>query len=379
MSAKLRTLVRGAYDIQKLRIQMGNRICMNFKAKLGQEPSQPEEELDAEAAKILANLRTHYKKITDGVKIFPRQSSFKGDEVISDYTELCLIAQYVSLEDEENKHFSRLGNVLNEYPIYEKFLSQVRGIGPAMAGVIISEIDIHKAKYVSSLERYIGIDVVMQYPDGDITQEPVRGEGRGRYKHHLVETTYTNKKGEECTKMGITFNPFLKTKLTGVLAPSFLRSRNEKYCKAYADYKNRLENSTGHANWYCTFGKTSMPDVINEIWQNIETSEVIFKRPVGDDPKNLTKGWRELPMPPEAEKKLVDGVELFTIHEGDTVKCIYRKGKTKGHRHNMALRYMLKVFLRDLYVEWKTMEGLPVFETYEVAKLGLVHGEKKAA
>lgn len=31
----LRTLVRGAYDIQKLRIQSGNRIVGNFKAKLG--------------------------------------------------------------------------------------------------------------------------------------------------------------------------------------------------------------------------------------------------------------------------------------------------------------------------------------------------------
>jgi hypothetical protein len=39
----IKTMVRGAYDIQQLRIQMGNRIVMNFKAKLGQEPSQPDD------------------------------------------------------------------------------------------------------------------------------------------------------------------------------------------------------------------------------------------------------------------------------------------------------------------------------------------------
>jgi len=109
---ELRTITRGAYDLQKLRIQMGNRIVGNFKAKLGQEPGTKEKELDAEGKKILENLRKHYKKITDGVAIFPRQSSFKGDEVISSYTELCLIAQYMDLESSENTHFRRLGMIL---------------------------------------------------------------------------------------------------------------------------------------------------------------------------------------------------------------------------------------------------------------------------
>ena len=41
--SNLKILVRGAYDIQKLRIQMGNRLVGNFKAKLGQAPSEPED------------------------------------------------------------------------------------------------------------------------------------------------------------------------------------------------------------------------------------------------------------------------------------------------------------------------------------------------
>jgi hypothetical protein len=142
----LRVMVRGAYDLQKLRIQMGNRIVGNFKAKLGQAPGESEDEsLDAEGKKILNDLRAHYRKITDGVKTYPRQKSFKGDEVISNYTELCLIGQYVDLESDETRHFTRLGNVLDDYAVYREYLSEVRGIGPAMAGVIISEIDISKA------------------------------------------------------------------------------------------------------------------------------------------------------------------------------------------------------------------------------------------
>ncbi len=69
-SSNLKTLVRGAYDIQKLRIQMGNRIAANFRAKLGQSPSLSEDDLNKEAVKVLKDLRLRYHKITDGITNF---------------------------------------------------------------------------------------------------------------------------------------------------------------------------------------------------------------------------------------------------------------------------------------------------------------------
>ena len=101
----IRSLVRGAYAIQKLRIQAGNRIVSNFKAKLGQEPQEKEETMNAEGKFILHQLRARYQKLMDGLKTFPRQNSYKGDEVISDFTELCLVHQYIGLEREENEYF----------------------------------------------------------------------------------------------------------------------------------------------------------------------------------------------------------------------------------------------------------------------------------
>jgi len=283
----LRTAVRGAYDLQKLRIQMGNRIVGNFKAKLGQAPSDKEESLDAEGKALLKNLRIHYTKITDGIKTFPRQKSFKGDEVISNYTELCLLAQYADLESSETTHFKRLTQILREFPIYTEFLVDVKGIGPAMAGVIISEIDITRAEYPSSLWKYAGLDVA------------ANGAGRSRKKEHLVEIEYTDKDGKPAKRAGITFNPWLKTKLIGVLASSFLRAGENPYRIIYDDYKHRLENHPAHLE------------------------------------------------------------------------------KTKGHRHNMAMRYMIKRFLVDLYNAWRPLEGLEVAPEYSKAKLGKTH--KKAA
>ena len=281
MSAALRTIVRGAYDLQHLRIQMGNRLASNFKAKLGQAPSKPEEELDAEGKNILASLRASHKKLTDGVKTFPRQATFKGDEVISSYTELCLIGQYLDLEKSEDEHFRRLGQILRDYPIYTKFLEGVKGIGPAMAGVLISEIDIHAAKYPSSLWKYAGLDVADD------------GAGRSRRSEHLVDVTYTTKDKKEASRKSITFNPWLKTKLY-VLGTCLMKTSGP-YKKVYDDYKHRLES---HTNW---------------------------------------------------------------------------QERTKGHRHNAAIRYMLKIFLIDLYNEWRTIEGLPVAPSYQEAKLGHRH------
>lgn len=295
--ANLRAIVRGAYDLQKLRIEMGNRIVANFKAKLGQKPSTTEEDsLGDDAKHLLAVLRMSYKKLTDGVKVFPRRTGFTGDELISDYTELCLIAQYVALETDEAQHFRRLGNILEGFPIWTEFLKGVKGVGPAMAGVIISEIDITKARYPSSLWKYAGLDV-----GGD-------GRGRSRRKEHLVDREYTDKDGKPAVRKGITFNPWLKTKLVGVLASSFLRTKDSPYADVYRDYKHRMES---HAQY----------GLAND------------------------------------GKKDDDGHQVTS----------------KGRRHNMAMRYMVKRFLADLYNAWRVLEGLEVAPEYSEAKLKWRH------
>jgi hypothetical protein len=45
-------------------------------------------------------------------------------------------------------------------------------------------------------------------------------------------------------------------------------------------------------------------------------------------------------------------------------------GKSKKHVHNASIRYMMKMFLIDLYKAWRTLEKLPVREPYAVEYLG---------
>jgi len=54
------------------------------------------------------------------------------------------------------------------------------------------------------------------------------------------------------------------------------------------------------------------------------------------------------------------------------------KKKPKAfHQKNAAVRYMIKMFLRDLYVAWRTIEGLPVRSFYEEEYLGKKHNQQK--
>lgn len=64
------------------------------------------------------------------------------------------------------------------------------------------------------------------------------------------------------------------------------------------------------------------------------------------------------------------------MRTGSPYRAVYESAKeyyqasrpdwTKAHIHNASLRKMVKIFLSHLYVEWRSLEGLPVREPYVV-------------
>ena len=386
----IRTLVRGIYDLQGMRIQMGNRITVNFKAKLGlTQDGMSERELGDQEKRLLTSLRDSYNRITDGIVAegqentdgkLPTLKKFKGDEVISTYAELVLVDQYMKLLSDEEKNFRRLGNVLEGIPIYDQFLIKVKGIGPAMAGVLISEIDIYKAEYPSSLWAYAGLDAVTvgvykkddkeviismaeidQYyetHDRDETmmvdgkyEVSLKQVGRSLKSYCLVDREYTNKEGKQATKKSITYNPFLKTKLIGVLGSSFLKTGNTCFIdgvETSSAARMKLAKDNGF--------------VMDLKSKESSSAQVITFLRAKDYEVKLVQG--------EYSARYYEYKARLDNHPN-------HKDKTPAHKHNMAVRFMVKRFLVNLYTEWKRVEGLPVAAEYSEAKLGIVH--KKAA
>ncbi len=260
--------VRSAYDIQALRLQIGGRINSNCKARMGQVAGAKEEDAidDEEDQLVLDQLRDEYALLTRGIaervvaeateagtkpKLrrgalaeLPTAAQFdayqKGKAAIGEgstpkdrmplitsFVELCLVHRFLELHKFEQQQFKLLEEVLATDPVYTGYLSTIKGVGPAMAGVLLAEIDLSKARYPSSLWAYSGYDCA---PDG---------RGRSRRKEHQRVVKYQDKNGVEQERNGITYNPTLKTKLY-VLATCLLRSGNERYKKVYEDYKHRM-------------------------------------------------------------------------------------------------------------------------------------------
>ena len=238
----LKTHVTSLYQIQKLRIQLGNRVCAAFRDKLGLEPSQPEKE-EAQAAAILKILRQECKLVTDGVVKVTLKLDNKS-KILTELSEIRLIEGYEQLLATEETHKKAVEDELKKFPIWTQWLKGVKGVGPLMAGVIISSIDIHKAHHPSSLWVYAGIDVVMVMDEETLE---LTGEGRCKKKHHLVPKTYTKRNGETVDTFGISYNDFLKSKMLGVLGSSFIRCAGGcHYRDIYIEHKFWLQSHPEH-------------------------------------------------------------------------------------------------------------------------------------
>jgi hypothetical protein len=232
------------YDYQKLRISTANRITSYFRRRLGQKPSQKLEEskVSDEKLDLLDLVQKEYKLIADGIT----SNKVKIEELIkkekrtyiNSLQEFKLIEPYIQLRKAEKNIEKSLIPYLESIPIYSRFLKNVKGCGPLMSMILISYLDVKKAKYVSSFWKYAGIDVV-------INKETGEGEGRSKKKDHLTQVKYIDKNGEEKEKDSITFNPTLRTKLLGVLAPCFIKARSP-YKEHYDNSKFRYKNDPKH-------------------------------------------------------------------------------------------------------------------------------------
>lgn len=92
-----------------------------------------------------------------------------------------------------------------------------------------------------------------------------------------------------------------------------------------------------------------------------------------------TKERNSLTYNPFVKSKVVEVLVGSFLKAGDNYYSrIYRDyrnrraqmGDSPIIQHRRAARYCAKMFLRDMWVVWRELEGLPVSEPYEVAKLG---------
>jgi hypothetical protein len=247
---KLRKLVQVVYDYQDLRIRTSNRLAKKADgtAQDKDDAILPEEEIP------------QIRKVLDDSRIM------------------------------EDEIFATIKAEVEKFPVYNLFLSKVKGCGPAMSAIIISCININIATTAGKIIQYSGLNSGMV-------------KGKKKDEDGNIITTDELVRGDKPTKgFLLPYNAFLKSKLMGVLAPCMLKS-NSQYRVYYDNMKERLSHSDN---------------------------------PVNGDPN---RKW---------------------------------KNESKGHIDMAAKRYMIKIFLQDLYSAWRQIENLPFRKSYQEEYLGHV-------
>lgn len=380
----LKSIVSSVYDFQKLRVMVGQRIFALYNQMLGNEPGTPiysrvspgdsttaiaeaagmpslisneddldDEEMSAKLAKerqkkdsacikIMDRICAEYQRITDRLVAsrldkklmedmaragIPIDSDTFGtfesteatrelnkiirdmsDDVstIQDSIMYFLVKQYISLLNGEKRAIKQFPVILDRFPIYKYFLKHVPGCGPQMAACIISKFNPHKANSAASFHMYAGLDVLED------------GTGRTKAKSTMVDKEYIAADGTIKIKKSLTYDPWIKSKLIGVLAPSIIMlDRKRVYRKIYDEYKNRLNNEP----------------------------------------------WRA--------EALIECTSKGNVVYEENGRPKMRPAFPKIRIENMSRRYMIKMFLIDLYVHWCVLEGIPVKPPYCEEKLGL--------
>jgi hypothetical protein len=227
-------------------------------------------------------------------------------------------AAFAEIADESRKEEAKIEKhmlrVLRRMPIWNEWLSKVKGVGPVSAAWMLGEFDIYRANTVSALWQFCGLN------PGLVQATKSEKEKDGTVRRYKVDEMI---RGDRLTPGYVApFNKRLRVAICGVMADGFIKAQNEYAIKYYY---------TQHA-------------------------------PTSRIEKGMTPGRldREESM---IEERSANGKS----------KVVAWKDAKDAHRHRAAIRYMVKMFLADLYKAWRPLHGLEVRPPYHEAVLGHKH------
>lgn len=240
----------------------------------------------------------------------PMQESTMADAQISEKDYSTIEYIRINTKSNEEKLMKEIEAIIEAEPLWTNFLSSVRGCGHKMAAVIMSEFDIHRADTVSKMWQFAGLNPGM-----------VRGKQvikiTKKTDQSQIIRKYINKEGKEC---GIILSDEMirgDRRKEGFVSPynAFLRT---KLCGVLADGMIKAQGKPG------SVGKSYALDYYYPYKARLEQED----------------GWKD---------------------------------ESKGHRDRAAKRYMIKMFIQDLYQNWRTIEGLTVRVPYQEEYLNHKH------
>ena len=229
-------------------------------------------------------------------------------------------------------------------PFWNAWLSKQDQVGPIFGANVLAYIDIHIADSVSKIWKYAGyatgetrgkrVIPVKDYKakDGEVIKTLEADAAKKKVKRYVVLTNTMI----ACDRLT---RPFLSPCNISLRTASYVAGGN--FVKANNPYAREFYYAMHVPAPYRKDKKAmqARPDLAGRSGRYDDSEKMTMERVGGGKPPKACM-WKET---------------------------------TELHRSLAATRYMMKMWFKDLYVAWRTFEGLPVREPYSEGKLGIKH------
>ena len=276
---------------------------------------------DQQAVRTLVRARMDFQAMRKamGNRLGKKADGTDQDLIESRSFEADDIANFELIQDsahaQEKQVEKMLKKALKRFPVYNEFLLNVKGVGEIAAGWIIGEFDIHEATTVSKMWQYAGLNPGM-----------VRGKKRidpGKHNGEPIAREIKGRTGNVEALIITTDKMVRGDKATD----GFVLPYNKPLRTALVGVMAKgfiMQQSPYCLEFYYPY-KMRLAQSHNEVTH------------IGKE-----KAWKDV---------------------------------SDGHRDRAAKRYMVKMFIADLYAAWRGLEGLPVRKPYQEEYLGHIHNK----
>ena len=379
---QIRCLVSTLYDLQKIRIDIGNRVVQSFYIQMGMKPGQKKETADEETMAMIQKLKKEYDTVTDLMvenkftikKQLSKLPSNVSLNYIKNELDYKMIEQYVNILRNEEDTTKIIKKYVHMHPMWDRFFKDVKGCGEVMAANCIAYLDIHKARHVSSFWKFCGIDAVAELDEEGNPIYVSADGGDAKYRQKFIfEDEYGDVYTGKVTSTG-EFNEYGEVIYSGAKGENLKSILMTKLVDGEEVFL--YEN--------IETGEEYSGNVI-QLRHGRHKGDTEMREYIDKDGKKQLK--RSITYNPAIKTALLGVLSSCIIKVGqrfgyNKYEEVYRDSrarlnnspkhadKSDGHKHKMSVRYMIKEFLRDLWVEWRSYEGYELSEPYEVAYLG---------
>lgn len=231
-----------------------------------------------------------------------------------------------NLEQMEKQCGKEVEKSVAVHPLWLNWLCKVRGCGTQMAAVLISNIDIHRATTVSKIWSVCGIGKERKY----LVRYRERKEGAKEWGKEIEKEVFATspESAQHVIPRGKIFEKRVEREF-GEIVP-------------IGDFE-RQQLRPGQYPTYNQFLKTKVVGVLADCFIKGRNTYTTFY------------------------------YNYKARFENDIGK--EKRFKKPMHLHLAARRYMMKMFLIDLYKNWRKIEGLEVRPSYQEQYLGHTHKE----